>query len=129
MRSAAVCPSAGRSSAPSALPRTRLGSNTALSAGQCDPRRCAHLLAAVRHLPHCQELAWAQTPLCPPGNAIRGGVPICWPQFGTFRTAKNSPGLKHGFVRQSTLWKVEEQDTDVVSLRLVPDEEMLKKWP
>jgi glucose-6-phosphate 1-epimerase len=65
----------------------------------------------------------------PPGSAIRGGVPICWPQFGTFRTAKNSPGLKHGFVRQSTLWQVEEKAADAVSLRLVPDDKMLKKWP
>lgn len=64
-----------------------------------------------------------------PGTAIRGGVPICWPQFGTFRTAKNSPGLKHGFVRQSTLWKVDEKDADYVILHLVPDDEMLKKWP
>jgi glucose-6-phosphate 1-epimerase len=64
-----------------------------------------------------------------PGVAIRGGVPICWPQFGTFRTAKDSPGLKHGFVRQSQLWKLEEKQTDMVSLRLIPDDDMLKKWP
>mmetsp|Transcript_7216 Transcript_7216/g.7846 ORF Transcript_7216/g.7846 Transcript_7216/m.7846 type:complete len:287 (+) Transcript_7216:90-950(+) len=66
-----------------------------------------------------------------PGTAIRGGVPICWPQFGTFRTAKNSPGLKHGFVRQSSLWQVDEKgtDSDTIALRLIPDDDMLKKWP
>lgn len=63
------------------------------------------------------------------GVAIRGGVPICWPQFGTFRTASNSPGLKHGFVRQSALWQVEENTTDSVALRLIPDDEMKNKWP
>jgi glucose-6-phosphate 1-epimerase len=63
------------------------------------------------------------------GASIRGGVPICWPQFGTFRTAKSSPGAKHGFVRTSTLWQVEEKSATAVSMRMTPDEEMLKKWP
>jgi glucose-6-phosphate 1-epimerase len=64
-----------------------------------------------------------------PGTAIRGGVPICWPQFGTFETAQDAPKLKHGFVRQSGNWQVSEVSEDTVSLRLVPDAEMLKKWP
>jgi len=41
-----------------------------------------------------------------PGLAIRGGVPICWPQFGTFETAADSCKLKHGFVRTSDKWTV-----------------------
>ncbi|CAK0888405.1 unnamed protein product [Prorocentrum cordatum] len=65
-----------------------------------------------------------------PGTAIRGGVPICWPQFGTFdEAATGAPKLKHGFVRQSNRWQVSEVSEDAVSLRLVPDAEMLKKWP
>jgi len=63
------------------------------------------------------------------GTAIRGGVPICWPQFGTFQTAKGAPALKHGFVRQSALWQVREASGDAVTLRLVPDEAMLQAWP
>jgi len=58
--------------------------------------------------------------------AIRGGVPICWPQFGTFETAEDA---KHGFVHQSGNWQVSEVSDDTVSLRLTPDAEMLKKWP
>mmetsp|Transcript_109414 Transcript_109414/g.274060 ORF Transcript_109414/g.274060 Transcript_109414/m.274060 type:complete len:402 (+) Transcript_109414:81-1286(+) len=64
-----------------------------------------------------------------PGTAIRGGVPICWPQFGTFETAKDAPKLKHGFVRQSGNWQVSDVSEDTVILRLTPDAEMLKKWP
>mmetsp|Transcript_109416 Transcript_109416/g.274072 ORF Transcript_109416/g.274072 Transcript_109416/m.274072 type:complete len:347 (-) Transcript_109416:213-1253(-) len=65
-----------------------------------------------------------------PGTAIRGGVPICWPQFGTFdEAAEGAPKLKHGFVRQSGSWQVAEVSEDTVSLRLIPDAEMLKKWP
>jgi len=64
-----------------------------------------------------------------PGTAIRGGVPICWPQFGTFENASGAPKLKHGFVRTSNVWQVSEVSNDSVSLRLTPDAEMLKKWP
>merc|ERR1712224_763104 len=41
-----------------------------------------------------------------PGLAIRGGVPICWPQFGTFENAVDYCKLKHGFVRTSDKWTV-----------------------
>lgn len=64
-----------------------------------------------------------------PGTAIRGGVPICWPQFGTFETAKDAPKLKHGFVRQSGSWQVCDVCEDAVSLRLTPDAAMKEKWP
>jgi len=70
----------------------------------------------------------SQAVLGTPGTAIRGGVPICWPQFGTFQTAEGAPGLKHGFVRQSGLWQVCEASEDAVSLRLIPDEAMLQQW-
>ena len=35
------------------------------------------------------------------GKAIRGGVPICWPQF-----AGRGSGPKHGVCRNSAEWKV-----------------------
>ena len=35
------------------------------------------------------------------GKAVRGGIPICWPQF-----AARGPGGKHGFCRNSAKWTV-----------------------
>lgn len=48
-----------------------------------------------------------------PGLAIRGGIPICWPWFGGYKTGGN-----HGFTRQA-LWTLEsvvftEQAVEVV---------------
>ena len=71
----------------------------------------------------------SQAVLGTPGTAIRGGVPICWPQFGTLETAKDAPKLPHGFVRQSGSWQVFEVSDDTVSFRLIPDADMMKKWP
>jgi len=62
------------------------------------------------------------------GVAIRGGVPICWPQFGTFETAADSCKLKHGFVRTSGKWTVLRQSQDSVSLVLKADDETRKSW-
>jgi len=63
-----------------------------------------------------------------PGLAIRGGVPICWPQFGTFENAADSCKLKHGFVRTSSKWSLLRQAEDSVSLVLKSDEETRKSW-
>jgi glucose-6-phosphate 1-epimerase len=64
-----------------------------------------------------------------PGLAIRGGVPICWPQFGTFdETAADSCKLKHGFVRTSSSWTILRQSEDSVTLVLKSDDETRKCW-
>jgi glucose-6-phosphate 1-epimerase len=45
------------------------------------------------------------------GQAIRGGIPICWPWFGAHATEANAPA--HGFVR-TTPWQydiIEDTDT------------------
>jgi len=100
------------------------------SGATCDVSTyAAHVLSWC--LPDAGEQLFtsSQAVLGTPGTAIRGGVPICWPQFGTFETAKDAPKLKHGFVRQSGNWQVSEVSNDTVSLRLTPDAEMLKKWP
>lgn len=58
---------------------------------------------------------------------IRGGVPVCFPQF-----ADQGEVPKHGFVR-TKLWTVAEQrageDFAIVVLRLVDDEETRAIWP
>jgi glucose-6-phosphate 1-epimerase len=42
-----------------------------------------------------------------PEKPIRGGVPVCFPQMGSY-----GPGGKHGFARNSEKWTVEETSTN-----------------
>jgi len=65
-----------------------------------------------------------------PGLAVRGGVPICWPQFGTFENAADSCKLVHGFARNKhgSKWIVLRQSTDSVSMLLKSDDETRKSW-
>ena len=46
------------------------------------------------------------------GKAIRGGVPICWPQF-----ADRGSGPKHGVCRASAEWTVVRTSTEPYPLR------------
>jgi len=64
-----------------------------------------------------------------PGVAIRGGVPICWPQFGGFEQAAEAPGLKHGFARTSGAWNLVRQTEDQAAFLLTADENTLARWP
>ena len=43
------------------------------------------------------------------GKAIRGGVPLCWPWFGTHSNDENKTAGNHGFARQS-FWQVNAVD-------------------
>jgi len=65
-----------------------------------------------------------------PGLAIRGGVPICWPQFGNFENAQDSCKLTHGFVRNlhGAKWALLRQSKDSVSLVFRSDDETRKIW-
>ena len=64
------------------------------------------------------------------GQAIRGGIPICFPWFGNNRPTPDAP--KHGFAR-TRLWQLVEARRDgeeaVVVLRLEDDAETRKQWP
>lgn len=72
-----------------------------------------------------------------PGQAIRGGVPVCWPWFGV--PGKNPPevrrriltGAAHGFAR-TALWKLEdvhETATEVeISLSLLANQDFADAW-
>ena len=64
-------------------------------------------------------------------NAIRGGVPICWPWFGRHKTDSRLP--QHGFARVSMfeLFKSEEIDskTTQLVLKLKHSKETLSLWP
>ena len=48
------------------------------------------------------------------GAAIRGGIPVCWPQF-----SGRGALPKHGFVRTSSEWEIAEMASDEQSTRLV----------
>eukprot|EP00850_Spirogloea_muscicola_P017637 SM000154S01372 [mRNA] locus=s154:69022:71238:+ [translate_table: standard] len=62
-----------------------------------------------------------------PPKAIRGGIPICFPQFGGF-----GPLEQHGYAR-NRIWSLDtsEDSTDAATVTLVyiPTEEDLKLWP
>ena len=57
------------------------------------------------------------------GKAIRGGVPVIFPQF-----SDRGPLPRHGFVR-TTAWKVTSQSTSQATLRLESSEATLSLWP
>ena len=42
-------------------------------------------------------------------QAIRGGIPVCWPRFAEEKLNNNLP--RHGFARLSN-WKLERADVD-----------------
>jgi len=62
-----------------------------------------------------------------PPKAIRGGIPVCFPQFGPF-----GPLDQHGFAR-NRIWVLDPDSTNddehTVDLLLVPTEEDKKLWP
>ena len=72
-----------------------------------------------RELLYLSPLSRLQGPL-----PIRGGVPVCFPQF-----ASRGPLVKHGFAR-TRLWTHIPDDTPgVVRMRLADDEESRAAWP
>jgi len=57
------------------------------------------------------------------GVAIRGGVPVCFPQFAGF-----GPLLKHGFVR-TLPWSIRHGGANSIALQLSESAATLKLWP
>eukprot|EP00245_Coleochaete_scutata_P002453 TRINITY_DN1321_c0_g1_i1.p1 TRINITY_DN1321_c0_g1~~TRINITY_DN1321_c0_g1_i1.p1 ORF type:complete len:287 (-),score=65.54 TRINITY_DN1321_c0_g1_i1:556-1416(-) len=61
-----------------------------------------------------------------PPKAIRGGIPVCFPQFGGF-----GPLDQHGFAR-NRVWTIdssdEQDDPAIVDLLLKPSEDDIKLW-
>lgn len=64
------------------------------------------------------------------GQAIRGGIPICWPWFGAHRSSPTFPA--HGFARTSP-WIVEDTRSSeaavALRLRLLQSEASETLWP
>jgi glucose-6-phosphate 1-epimerase len=55
---------------------------------------------------------------------IRGGVPVCFPQF-----SGRGPLAKHGFARTSVWSEVAPAAADTVHVRLADDPQSLRSWP
>jgi glucose-6-phosphate 1-epimerase len=85
-----------------------------------------------------QVLSWQPTPgkewlyvsddaVYEPGHPLRGGVPICFPQFASF-----GPLPKHGLLRNRN-WVLSEQKADnagvMAIFRLEADQALRKIWP
>jgi D-hexose-6-phosphate mutarotase len=58
-----------------------------------------------------------------PPKAVRGGIPVCWPQFNDM-----GPSTSHGFARNS-LFEVENQSRDEVTLLLKSNENSRATFP
>ena len=76
-----------------------------------------------------EDLLWlSETSEFKLGSSIRGGVPICWPAFGS-----NNPSLsQHGFARTSLFTLVDSNEANEgsteISLRLTHSDETLALW-
>lgn len=57
-------------------------------------------------------------------SPIRGGVPVCWPQFNM-----RGPLVKHGFVRNLPWQSVQADAPDTLALRLASSEATRAFWP
>ncbi len=64
------------------------------------------------------------------GEAIRGGIPLCWPWFGMHKSDAKMP--QHGFVR-TLMWTLietkEQQNTSKISLLISSSDATLAFWP
>lgn len=97
------------------------------SGGTCDISKYgAHVVSWCPQPENEQLFLGSLAKIGEPGLAIRGGVPICWPQFGPFMEAKGAPGQAHGFVRTSSHWQVLEQADDSVTFIMTPNEDTAK---
>jgi D-hexose-6-phosphate mutarotase len=87
----------------------------------------------ITYQPHGQQpVLWvSRLSVFEPGKTIRGGIPVCWPWFGTHPTDPSKPF--HGFVR-AAMWHVRgtsvgPADATEVRLGLTESEASLALWP
>lgn len=72
-----------------------------------------------------RELLWlSKKAIFNPPTAIRGGIPVCWPQFSDMGPIKTA----HGFARNRP-WTCLSQSSDSVTFALQSDESTLSFFP
>lgn len=71
-----------------------------------------------------EQLFLSRQALFEPAKAIRGGVPICFPQFAAF-----GPGRYHGFARNMLWQPCETSQPNLVRFELVHNKDTLELWP
>ena len=71
-----------------------------------------------------EQLFLSRNAVFEPTKAIRGGVPICFPQFGAF-----GPGNSHGFARNVVWQPLETQHDNQLRFELSHNKASLEQWP
>lgn len=89
----------------------------------------AHVLS-YRHAVHGELLFVSRKADFTPAKAVRGGIPVCFPQF-----ANLGPLSAHGFARTSSAWRVVVEHADAAcgscaaTFELASDERTRSLWP
>jgi glucose-6-phosphate 1-epimerase len=83
--------------------------------------------------PHGEkEVFWlSKNSLFEQGKAIRGGIPLCWPWFGSHPDDKKNKGGNHGFAREQ-LWQVDNIDINEKGVEVIlswQGQDMNGLWP
>lgn len=86
-------------------------------------RHGGHLLSWIPAGETADHLYLSPLSTVAPGVAIRGGVPVIFPQF-----ASEGPLPKHGFARTAR-WELIERNPAAATLRLSDSPETLAVWP
>lgn len=71
-----------------------------------------------------EQLFLSRKAIYKPGKPLRGGVPICFPQFGAF-----GPGTSHGFARNVVWQEVRGSEHNQLQFELTHDEVSFELWP
>jgi len=76
-----------------------------------------------------EDILWlSETSAFEEGKAIRGGIPICWPRFGTLDKSLPAHGFSRIAMFELTSVKELNSETTEVTLLLEDDEESHKIW-